>query len=134
MKKISQVKLNYIQRHILVVDDESQICMFVGVILDGHGYEVTHCTNSVEALDIFSKNPYMFDLVLTDQNMPKMSGLELVKKMHAIRENIPVILFTGHDVDEVKASTIGVNIAGYINKPLQRQVLLNEIAEHLSVS
>ena len=65
------------------------------IVLEDLGYKVTGVTDSMEALEIFRENSSDFDVVLTDMNMPKMTGLKLAQEMINIRSDIPVILATG---------------------------------------
>jgi len=81
---------------ILAVDDEEMIVSYLKACLDSLGYKVTAHTRSVEALEDFSSRPSEFDLVITDQTMPSLSGLELSKKMLDVRNDIPIILCTGY--------------------------------------
>ena len=60
------------------------------------GYRVTACTDSREALKVFCEDPSCFDLVMTDQTMPSMTGEDLGKELMKIRPGIPVILCTGY--------------------------------------
>jgi CheY-like chemotaxis protein len=64
-------------------------------ILEGWGYRVTGHTESPAALQAFMDNPQGFDLVMTDLTMPKMTGLELARRIMAVRPDIPIVLMTG---------------------------------------
>jgi CheY-like chemotaxis protein len=109
---------------ILFVDDEEALVEMGEDILVELGYEVAGRTDSREALAHFRLDPSRFDLVITDQTMPDMAGIELASYLLAIRPDIPIILSTGfsHAVDEESARTVGIK--GFIAKPLTR----NEIA------
>lgn len=108
---------------ILAVDDEEVIAGLYKASLQRLGYTVTTHTSSEEALATFKAAPDSFDLVLTDQTMPRLSGSELAKKILAIRPDIPIILCTGYSsmVSEEKAKKIG--IAGFTMKPVNRKKL-----------
>jgi two-component system alkaline phosphatase synthesis response regulator PhoP len=80
-------------RRILVVDDESQIRQFITEVLSRFGYKVDAADNGVAAWDALNTNSY--DLMITDNTMPKLSGVELLKKLHAARMDVPVIMATG---------------------------------------
>lgn len=103
---------------ILFVDDEESIVILVHQILERLGYKVESTTSPVDALELFRSKPDQFDLVITDMAMPKMTGDTLVKEIHKIKPDIPIILSTGFSerIDEKKAKEIG--IAGYIEKPV----------------
>ena len=87
--------------HILFVDDEEALVEMGEDILAELGYEVTSRTSAREALALFRLDPSRFDLVITDQTMPEMTGVELAKEILAIRADMPIIMCTGfsHLVD-----------------------------------
>ena len=80
---------------ILFVDDEEALVEMGEDILAELGYEVTSRMSSREALALFKSDPSRFDLVITDQTMPDMTGVELAKEILAIRPDMPVIMCTG---------------------------------------
>ena len=83
------------EEHILFVDDEKHIVDFASEILKALGYTVTGCNSSLEALELFSRDPSRFDLVITDQTMPRMTGVNLAGELTRLRPDIPIILCTG---------------------------------------
>jgi CheY-like chemotaxis protein len=111
------------REQILIVDDEPYLAVLWKVMLERLGYRVTGCSNSLEALDIFRASPMSFDLVLTDQTMPQMTGEALVKEILRIRPEIPIILCTGfsHAVTEEKARALGIR--AFLMKPIARRDL-----------
>jgi CheY-like chemotaxis protein len=103
---------------ILFVDDEALVVMMGEGLLRELGYDVTSKRSSREALEVFRNDPLRFDLVITDQTMPDMTGVELAKQMLAVRPEVPVILCTGfsHLVDDDSARAAGIK--GFVMKPL----------------
>jgi len=103
---------------VLFVDDEQALVLTAQSTLEFLGYRVTISTSSVEALEVFRDQPEEFDLVITDQTMPAMTGAELARRILEIRPDIPIILCTGFSevVSEVKAREMG--ISGFAMKPL----------------
>jgi PAS domain S-box-containing protein len=83
------------ERILLVDDEESNIKTFQNM-LQHLGYQVTALMDSQEALTLFSGNPSQFDLVITDQTMPFMTGEDLGRELMRIRPDIPIILCTGY--------------------------------------
>jgi DNA-binding NtrC family response regulator len=81
---------------ILFVDDEELICQTYCDMLLKLGYEVSTKINSVEALETFRARPNDFDLVIMDQVMPHLTGLDLADHLKKIRPNISIILCTGY--------------------------------------
>ena len=81
--------------HILLVDDERAQVESIRNMLRRLGYKVVGKTDSQKALDLFLKDPRAFDLVITDQTMPHLTGAELADRILHVRPDIPVILCTG---------------------------------------
>jgi len=80
---------------VMLVDDEEMVAQVMTSGLQRQGFRVITHTDSRKALADFSQTPEIFDVVVTDQIMPHMSGVRLTRKIHEIRPDIPVILFTG---------------------------------------
>jgi PAS domain S-box-containing protein len=116
---------------ILVVDDEELIVTILRENLSDLGYDVTVVTSSAEALNLFKAHPEDYDLVITDQTMPHMTGGELSSKLINIRPDIPIILCTGYSeiMNEVKAKAIGIR--EFIMKPIVLRVLAKTIRKVL---
>jgi len=102
---------------ILFVDDESLFIEMGRDILSGLGYQVTCIQSSTEALDRFSQIPDQYDLVITDQTMPKMTGLELIEKLKSLRPEIPVIICTGFSENIQAGDPLISNISKILFKP-----------------
>lgn len=81
---------------ILFVDDEEELAMLGRRVLEGKGYKVSFFSGSREALAAFTASPHDFDLVVTDHNMPELTGVELAREILSIRREIPIILSTGY--------------------------------------
>ena len=109
---------------VLLVDDERTTILPIQMMLKTLGYQVTAETNSMEALDIFARAPGSFDLVITDQTMPGLTGDRLVQKLRALRPDIPIILCSGYssEIDEDRARDLA------IQKFLFKPILFKELA------
>ena len=96
---------------ILFVDDEARIVEMTEQTLQRLGYTVVSTTNSSQALEIFTRNPDTFDLVMTDQTMPHLTGAELTKRILAIRPQIPIILVTGFSeiIADERIKSLGIS-------------------------
>ncbi len=116
---------------ILLVDDEEMLVEWGRAVLSRLGYMVTAVTDSVEALNIFSADPTLFDLVITDQTISRLTGADLAKELLAIRGDIPVILCTGHSetVSPEEAKEIGIR--AFLVKPLTRRELAGAVRRPL---
>jgi signal transduction histidine kinase/ActR/RegA family two-component response regulator len=105
------------KERILFVDDEEIIVKSVQNMLEHLGYNVTAAMDSEEALKLFSGKPSEFDLVMTDQTMPAMTGEDLGKELMRIRPDIPVILCTGYSDLISSEKAIAMGFRGFIMKP-----------------
>lgn len=96
---------------ILFVDDEDILVRVGQAMLTRLGYDVVAYANSVEALEAFRAEPQRFDLVITDQTMPAMTGEALARELRSIRADIPIILCTGfsHVMNAEKARAVGID-------------------------
>ncbi|MFH0784676.1 MAG: cache domain-containing protein [Pseudomonadota bacterium] len=103
---------------ILYVDDEESLADMSKIMLERRGYNITVCTNSMEALNIFTGRPDAFDLVITDQTMPGMTGIDLARKILQVRPNMPIILCTGYSSIVSAEEARAVGIKGFTMKPL----------------
>lgn len=100
-------------------------------MLEFLGYRVVGMTNPEEALKEFSNHPDDFDLVMTDQNMPRLTGEKLAIEILRIRPGIPVILCTGYSelVNEETARALGIR--EFVMKPLSLQEMASTIRQVL---
>jgi PAS domain S-box-containing protein len=116
---------------ILFVDDEQSLTELGLKMLSRLGYQVTTKTNSLEALELFRSQSDAFDLVITDQTMPRMTGFDLTAKLQQIRRDIPIILCTGYSdtIDEKKANEMGIR--AFIMKPIDRLKIAEAIRRAL---
>ncbi|MCP4119897.1 MAG: response regulator [Desulfobacteraceae bacterium] len=118
---------------ILLVDDEPMLLSSSTNLLQDLGYRVTSCGESRKALAVFTNHPEDFDLVITDNIMPEMSGIELSREMLKIRPDIPIILVTGLlTLDEVELKKAGIR--GLLKKPFFWEKMQSVIREILDVS
>jgi signal transduction histidine kinase/ActR/RegA family two-component response regulator len=104
--------------HILFVDDEAMLVRLGQELLTRLGYTVTGYTNSTEALNAFRAAPHQFDLVITDQTMPTMTGEALVKALRDIRPDLPIVLCTGFSYAMTKDKAAALGIDAFLLKPL----------------
>jgi len=95
---------------ILIVDDEETVCQYLADMLQRFGHEVYVKTSGVEALEAFRARPNDYDVVITDQTMPHLTGLTLADNIRQIRPDISVILCTGYTelITADEASSFGI--------------------------
>jgi len=111
-------------KHILIVDDENTIAKYLEELFTQCGYKVSLFTDPTQALKAFKENPSSYDMLLTDQTMPMITGAELAQEILQINAELPVVLCTGHSdlIDEEKAAAM--NIKGFLRKPVETHKLL----------
>ena len=110
---------------ILLVDDEEMLIRLGKSILTKLGHTVTAFSNSQDALDCFRQDPQAFDLLLTDQMMPGLTGMELAQQCLALRPDFPIILATGYSEAISKEQAQAQGISAILWKP----VTINTMAE-----
>ncbi|MFO7734471.1 MAG: PAS domain S-box protein [Candidatus Aminicenantes bacterium] len=117
---------------VLLVEDDAVQLQGVSALLERLGYAVTARADSVEALALFERDPLGFDLLITDQTMPKLTGSRLAEEVLKIRPGLPVILCTGFSeiVDDDKAALIGVR--EFVYKPFGMREISQSIRRALA--
>jgi PAS domain S-box-containing protein len=114
---------------VLFVDDEEAIIQLGRMSLEAFGYRVTTFTDSVEALAAFREDPGAFDVVVTDETMPQMTGHEMARRMLRLQPELPIILCTGFSetINEERAKEEGIR--EYILKPVAMDTLAKAIRQ-----
>jgi CheY-like chemotaxis protein len=108
---------------VLVADDEPVIREFLADLLEGWGLEVVACADGTAARDAFAREPEAFDAVITDQTMPRLTGLQLAKLATRMRPGIPVILCTGYGEDLQPQELQSAGVRHLAKKPCEPQQL-----------
>jgi PAS domain S-box-containing protein len=119
------------QEVILLVDDEKVMVDVTKQILERLGYAVVATTSSIVALEAFQEEPDEFDLVITDQTMPNMTGTQLARELIAIKPDIPVILCSGYPENVNQEEVQSIGIKKFITKPISKQDITALIREVL---
>jgi CheY-like chemotaxis protein len=98
------------RERILFVDDEVALARWGQATLEPLGDHVVACTSSIEALEVFRESSQTFDLLITDQTMPRMTGEHLAREVWRIRPNLLIILCTGASMTmtPVKVKRLGI--------------------------
>jgi DNA-binding NtrC family response regulator len=99
---------------ILVVDDEESMCQYLSILLKKEGYEVLTVNSGQEALQVFETSPV--DLVMTDIQMPKMDGIQLLKGIKGIDPNLPVIIMTAYASEQSAIEAVNLGAFCYLQK------------------
>jgi len=121
------------RERILIVDDEPEVAIVVQKMLEFLGYKVRSQTSSIEAFNIFRlhlpEDP--FDLVLTDLTMPRLTGLDLARKLHNLQPNLPIVLCTGFNEKMTAEEANRLGIQKLLLKPFSIQALAVTIRQVL---
>lgn len=106
---------------ILVIDDEPSMCELVAKLLNVHKIEVQSTTSPIEAIEKLRNED--FDTILTDVNMPEMTGIELCKRSLSIRPDIPIVVMTAFGSMELAVDAIRVGAFDFVTKPVESKLL-----------
>src|SRR6266516_4637767 len=101
---------------ILWVDDEIESLQSQKLFLENKGYEVQTFTNGFDAIDYVKENPV--DVVLIDESMPGITGLETLAKIKEVNQSLPVVLITKNETENLMDEAIGSQISDYLIKPV----------------
>ncbi len=116
---------------ILIIDDERDVTDMISDMLESIGYETATVNQGFGALKLLEMSPDHFDLVITDQVMPGITGTEIAQKIFEIRPNMPVILCTGFSGSVSLEQAKEIGIKEYLTKPIVMDDLANAIRKAL---
>lgn len=115
--------LTGVNERILFVDDERDIINMNKKVLEGLDYQVEAISDSLNALEKFRSDPDKFDLLITDQTMPNLTGFELSQEVLQIKPDMPIILCTGYSSVISEKDALAIGIKKYVKKPIDRKIL-----------
>jgi len=112
---------------ILAIDDSASIRQMVAFTLKSSGYEVVDAVDGMDGLD--KAKAKSFNLILTDQNMPRMDGLTLIKNLRAMPQykTVPILMLTTESSDAMKQQGRAVGATGWLVKPFDPQKLIEVV-------
>jgi two-component system, chemotaxis family, chemotaxis protein CheY len=112
---------------ILAVDDSSSLRQMVAFSLKAAGYQVVEAVDGQDGLD--KAKQQVVDLVLTDQNMPRMDGLALIRELRALESyaKVPILMLTTESSDEMKTKGRAAGANGWLVKPFDPQRLIEVV-------
>ena len=105
-----------ITRHILYLDDDAALVFLVRRLLERRGYRVTGLTEQTQAIAAVRADPGAFDLLLTDYNMPGMSGLDVARAVLSMNPALPVAVASGYITDELQAQALAAGVCEVVFK------------------
>lgn len=112
---------------VLFVDDEAALAEIGQELLSSLGYEAMAETDSRRALERFQQAPQSFDLLITDQNMPDLTGAELVRQVLAVRPDLPILMLTGFSETISREQARALGIREFLLKPVLRRDLATAV-------
>lgn len=114
-------------QRILIIDDQESLADIQYDLLTSYGYECTKKYNSAEALELYLSDTNAFDLIITDQTMPNLTGLELIDIIRNKELAIPIIMSTGYS-EKIKDGNLEIKDVMLLKKPVEAKKLLKHIA------
>jgi len=110
---------------ILLADDEEEIREDLALFLEYSGYQILQARNGKEAYQLYKEN--VFDLIITDIEMPKLNGLELVESIRQEDQEVPILIISGYSDKDKLLRAIKLNLVDYIIKPFTRDIMLSTV-------
>lgn len=120
------------RRNILVVDDDELVSEYLGALLEAENYKVTVHNEPVAALEYFNKYADDFDLIITDQVMPGLTGVEIAQAILKVRPTLPILLITGYSQNITAENAESFGLSGFFSKPINESLFLDKISNLLS--
>jgi PAS domain S-box-containing protein len=117
---------------ILIVDDDEEVRVVLREMLEELGYAVFSCKDGIEAVEYYKINHGSLDAAIVDLSMPRMSGHECIKLFKQINPTARILVSTGYNLVSDTQSLIVKGIAGFVQKPFQREELTHAISEAVS--
>ena len=121
-------------QHVMYVDDDEVMVVMVGQLLERAGFRVTCCADARQAMALVAANPYSFDIVVTDYNMPELSGLDLARWLAQFRPELPVVISSGYISDDLREPARLAGVRRLMHKQNTLEELSGLIREVLSTS
>lgn len=118
----------------MVVDDEPAICKLVTLQLQRHGYMTESFQDGNEALQSYAENPSRYAIIITDQTMPDITGIELATQLLDLDSTTPIILCTGHSDMINTREALKLGIKELLFKPIERENLLTIVDRHKRIT
>ena len=119
---------------VLVAEDEASIRELLEDLLGEWGLETVVCADGAAARDAFAEDPQSFDLVLTDQTMPRLTGLQLAKLISRMRPGMPVIVCTGYGEELQPRELKSAGVRTLVKKPVEPAALRELLQASLPAS
>jgi CheY-like chemotaxis protein len=123
--------LRRLHGRVLVVDDEHAVGAFMRDLLENWGLDVVVATNAIDAAELVTREPERFDVVITDQMMPRMTGTQLARELMRVKPDLPVILYTGFNEGITPGEIESAGVRAVVKKPIDPHELFGLLQTHL---
>ncbi len=104
--------------NILYVEDDENIAEVISVYLQSFCNTIHHCPNGKDGLDYYKHNSSNIDIIITDLNMPKLSGVDMICEIRRINTDIPIVITSAFGDEEMLKQVINLGVDGFVTKPL----------------
>jgi len=116
---------------VMIVDDERPLVNIAEEMLAGLGYEPAGFSSSADALAAFRAEPDRYDIVLTDETMPDLTGTDLAREIRRLRADIPIVLMSGYSGPQLTERARSAGVSDILRKPLVSRDIADALARHL---
>jgi CheY-like chemotaxis protein len=130
-EKPASRKKDALSGRVLVVDDESAVAGFMHELLESWGVEATALTSPLGVLERIRRDPGAFDLVILDQTMPGITGMNLAREIAAAHPQLPVVLYTGNSERLEKDELDAAGVRALLQKPVEPEALYEVLRTQL---
>jgi CheY-like chemotaxis protein len=117
---------------VLLVDDEEPLIVMTSEVLAQLGYSAAPFTDGRAALEAFEKTPEAFQVVVTDEGMPAVTGTELARRVRRLRPDLPVVLVSGYSGPILTQQALDAGVSELLKKPVQSRELAAALARALA--
>jgi DNA-binding NtrC family response regulator len=118
-----------LKARILLIEDDADLLQLFTDALNASGYYVDKFTNPLEALSIFEHNSHNYDLILSDVRMPEINGIDLIKKMKNINDNVTFVLMSAFDVSNYQEEMEEMELKTFMKKPMHIEQFIKAVNE-----
>ena len=117
---------------VLVVEDQEAVRELTKTVLEAHGYCVLEATNGVEALAVVERHPDEIHLLLTDVILPGMNGMDLSRRLRALRPKLKVLFTSGYPAEVIARRGVVERDVAYLPKPVSPDTLVAKVRDVLA--
>ena len=116
---------------LLIIDDSDEILTVLTNFFTKKKFKVVSASNGLDALKHIEKKDARFDLIITDQVMPGLTGVEISQKILELRPSIPILLITGYSEKITAENAKSFGLSGFFSKPINEDLFLNKISNDI---